>query len=116
MDLQLPQIVSILIPMTTALHGLLALPDGTIQAGTIQFSGTIEAVALEPGYADQFILPGFVDTHVHGGGGGDTMDGAEGIRTMSRLHARHGTTTLLPTTMTNPWNRIMAALNAVAQI
>ena len=44
------------------------------------------------------------------------MDGAEGIRTMSRLHARHGTTTLLPTTMTNPWDRIMAALNAVAEV
>ena len=43
--------------------------------------------------------PGFVDLHVHGGDGADFMDGTEeAFRTVCRAHARHGTTSLLPTT------------------
>ncbi|MEZ4631609.1 MAG: hypothetical protein R2880_13025 [Deinococcales bacterium] len=30
--------------------------------------------------SSHYILPGFIDVHVHGGGGGDTMDGAEGLK------------------------------------
>jgi N-acetylglucosamine-6-phosphate deacetylase len=45
-----------------------------------------------------FIAPGFVDLHVHGGDGADFMDGtAEAFRTVCRCHARHGTTSLTPT-------------------
>jgi N-acetylglucosamine-6-phosphate deacetylase len=51
-------------------------------------------VDLQGGY----LLPGFVDLHVHGGAGADFMDGtAEAFRTACRAHARHGTTSLLPT-------------------
>lgn len=104
--------------MTTTLGGLIALPDGTVQPGRLRFSDVIEAVELTPGAPAQgpYLLPGFVDTHVHGGGNGDTMDGAEGIRTLCRVHARHGSTTVLPTTMTNPWPRVMEALRAVASV
>src|SRR5204862_1806318 len=43
--------------------------------------------------------PGFVDMHVHGGGGADFMDGtAEAFRTAIRAHTRHGTTSIVPTT------------------
>ncbi|HVS37169.1 MAG TPA: N-acetylglucosamine-6-phosphate deacetylase, partial [Gemmataceae bacterium] len=46
-----------------------------------------------------YLAPGFVDLHVHGGGGADFMDGTEvAFRTVCRAHARHGTTSLLPTT------------------
>jgi N-acetylglucosamine-6-phosphate deacetylase len=46
-----------------------------------------------------FLAPGFVDLHVHGGAGADFMDGTEAaFRTACRAHARHGTTSLLPTT------------------
>jgi N-acetylglucosamine-6-phosphate deacetylase len=46
-----------------------------------------------------YLAPGFVDLHVHGGAGADFMDGtAEAFRTICRAHARHGTTSLLPTT------------------
>lgn len=49
----------------------------------------------------QLLLPGFVDVHVHGGGGYDAMHGdAEHIRGMSSYHAAHGTTSLLVTTLT----------------
>src|SRR5579871_6770271 len=46
-----------------------------------------------------YLAPGYVDLHVHGGAGADFMDGtAEAFRTVCRAHARHGTTSLLPTT------------------
>jgi N-acetylglucosamine-6-phosphate deacetylase len=52
-------------------------------------------VDLEGGY----LAPGFVDIHVHGGDGADFMDATEAaFRTVCRAHARHGTTSLLPTT------------------
>ncbi len=48
------------------------------------------------------ILPGFIDLHVHGGGGRDTMEGGDAINAIARTHAAHGTTSLLATTMTAP--------------
>jgi N-acetylglucosamine-6-phosphate deacetylase len=55
----------------------------------------VEIVDLHGGY----LAPGFVDLHVHGGDGADFMDGtADAFRTICRAHARHGTTSLLPTT------------------
>jgi N-acetylglucosamine-6-phosphate deacetylase len=48
-----------------------------------------------------FIVPGFIDVHVHGAVGFDTMDGtAEAIRAMGDYFARHGVTAFLPTTVT----------------
>ncbi|RLT18662.1 MAG: N-acetylglucosamine-6-phosphate deacetylase, partial [Planctomycetota bacterium] len=45
------------------------------------------------------VCPGFVDLHVHGGGGADFMDGTpESFRLACLAHARHGTTSLLATT------------------
>jgi N-acetylglucosamine-6-phosphate deacetylase len=63
---------------------------------------------------DRFILPGFIDLHVHGGGGGDTMEGAEAVARLARFHARHGTTALLPTTVTSPDADLLRAAEGVA--
>jgi N-acetylglucosamine-6-phosphate deacetylase len=60
------------------------------------------------------VLPGFIDTHVHGGGGSDTMEGGEAIDVIARLHARHGTTSLLATTMTAPLAEVETAMRALA--
>ena len=47
---------------------------------------------------DGYITPGFIDLHVHGGGGADFMDGTpEAFRLVCQAHARHGTTRLLAT-------------------
>lgn len=47
------------------------------------------------------LLPGFVDIHVHGGGGADFMDGTpEAFERVIKAHLAHGTTTLVPTAMT----------------
>lgn len=98
------------------LRGQLVLPGG-ITGGELRFGRCIEAVTpLENAPQGRFILPGFIDTHVHGGGGGDTMDGPEGLVTLARFHARHGTTTLLPTTVTAPWEEVLAALRGVREV
>ncbi len=90
------------------ISGRLVTPQGII-SGALSFRGRIEAVTPKK-TGGPYILPGFIDTHVHGGGGGDTMDGAEGISTLAKFHLSHGTTTLYPTTITNPWREIVRAL------
>jgi N-acetylglucosamine-6-phosphate deacetylase len=56
-------------------------------------------------------VPGFIDMHVHGGGGSDVMDGDyKAVKQVAVTHSRFGTTTLLPTTMTMSKNNIVASL------
>ena len=96
------------------LQGKILTPTGLVR-GTIRFAERVEEII--PGDVDgPLLLPGFIDGHVHGGGGGDTMDGAEGVRKLARFHLRHGTTTIIPTTMTNPWERVLAALEGVTAV
>lgn len=60
-----------------------------------------------------FISPGFVDIHVHGGNGADFMDGtAAAVETACLAHARHGTTTIFPTTTTGSHEQILAMIAA----
>jgi N-acetylglucosamine-6-phosphate deacetylase len=67
----------------------------SVQPGPADTSTTNQVVDLQGGY----LVPGYVDLHVHGGAGADFMDGtAEAFRTICQAHARHGTTSLLPTT------------------
>ena len=61
------------------------------------------------------ILPGFIDLHVHGGGGHDVMQGGDAASMMARLHARHGTTSLLATTMTAPLADLEHACNGIGK-
>jgi N-acetylglucosamine-6-phosphate deacetylase len=49
----------------------------------------------------QYISPGFIDIHIHGGGGSDFMDGTvEAFLNIAETHARYGTTSMVPTTLT----------------
>ncbi|MCD7790301.1 MAG: N-acetylglucosamine-6-phosphate deacetylase [Bacteroides thetaiotaomicron] len=49
-----------------------------------------------------YLSPGFIDTHCHGGGGADFMDGnTKDIITAARAHLKHGTTGICPTTLTS---------------
>src|SRR5438093_106900 len=64
--------------------------------------------------AGNYLAPGFIDLHVHGALGRDTMEAsAEAFRTICDFHASGGTTSLLLTTATAPIEKIVAALNAV---
>lgn len=94
--------------------GRIVTPQG-IQSGTLGFSSSIEEVVPNGAKIDApWILPGFIDLHVHGGGGTDCMDGADAVRNMAAFHARHGTTSLLPTTMTDEIDRITSAFEGIA--
>src|SRR6266700_3349774 len=58
--------------------------------------------------------PGFVDLHVHGAVGRDTMEAsAVAFRAICGFHATGGTTSLLLTTATAPMDNLIAVLNAV---
>lgn len=64
-----------------------------------------------------YLSPGFIDVHVHGGNGADFMDGTtEAVRVACRAHARHGTTTIFPTTTTGSPEQIHAMLDAVKSV
>ncbi len=65
---------------------------------------------------DLHVLPGFLDLHVHGGGGYDTMDAdPEATIGVGRFHARHGTTGFMPTTTTAARDCIRQAVQAVKE-
>lgn len=65
---------------------------------------------------DRWLVPGYIDVHVHGGGGAqcNTID-VEEIEAVARFHARHGTTALLATTVAAPTEELAGALAAIAQ-
>lgn len=82
--------------------GSLRVEDGVVtavaEAGRLEPAGAGEAVVDAGG---SWLLPGFIDVHVHGGYGADFMDATpEAIDTIARFHASRGTTSLLATTMT----------------
>lgn len=62
-----------------------------------------------------YISPGFIDLHMHGGGGFDTSEGnTTSLRKMSIYHARGGTTSFLPTIAAGPSKVMEKALAAVS--
>ena len=90
--------------------GTVLLPTGFRRMDAVVSGAVISALApdIAPDEGDvvidlqgDLLVPGFIDMHVHGGGGADFMDGtADAFLTACRVHARHGTTTLYPTALT----------------
>jgi N-acetylglucosamine-6-phosphate deacetylase len=83
--------------------GCALTPGGWIR-GEVNFTARIGSIQGESVAAplgdDDLVLPGFIDLHVHGGAGSDVMDGDGAIDVIARLHASHGTTSFLATTVT----------------
>lgn len=62
-----------------------------------------------------YLSPGFIDLHVHGGGGFSAMSGkVDDILSMCGAHAYHGTTSIAPTTLAAPVDKILNAVNAIS--
>ncbi|MFZ6774872.1 N-acetylglucosamine-6-phosphate deacetylase [Undibacterium sp. SXout7W] len=106
------------------LQGQVLTPDGWVH-GQIRFDQKIKRIEAISPTADSttetsesahYILPGFVDLHVHGAGGKDTMEAGDAVQVIAREHAQHGTTSLLATTMTAPMADIEAALRAIQPV
>lgn len=65
---------------------------------------------------DAAVLPAFIDTHVHGAGGADAMDGSrEALSVIAETLAKEGTASFLATTMTQSPENIIRALSAVKE-
>jgi len=108
-------------PAATVLTGHLLTPQGWVDGrlhigadGRLQsVDGTPCSEAEARAGTGPLVLPGFIDLHVHGGGGHDTMQGGDAIHAIAALHARHGTTALLATTMTAPPAELAMAVAAL---
>ena len=91
---------SILTPYRVIQNGTVVVTEGKItdvREGDIDVPGATEIDA-----AGRYISPGFIDMHVHGGGGSDFMDGTvEAFLKIAETHAQYGTTSMLPTTLTS---------------
>jgi N-acetylglucosamine-6-phosphate deacetylase len=92
-------------------NGRIVTPNGVLSPGWIRLAGPV-IDALGPGDAPQhpavdlrgqWVLPGFIDIHVHGGGGTSFTDGTQDdARKVAEFHRAHGTTTMLASLVTAP--------------
>ena len=92
-----------------------------VESGKIAGLGPRDQVRIPPDavpYAagDKIIVPGFVDLHVHGGGGHDVMEGtARALDRVTSTHARHGTTSIVATTVTASAEDTCHSLQGIAR-
>jgi N-acetylglucosamine-6-phosphate deacetylase len=113
--------VSMLQPMIFA-NARMILPNGicddleiVVANGKIaEIRKRTNAEAIDLG--GNYLAPGFIDLHIHGAVGRDTMEASEeAFQTICDYHATGGTTSLLLTTVTAPIDRIIDVLRAVRE-
>ncbi|WP_367872517.1 N-acetylglucosamine-6-phosphate deacetylase [Luteolibacter sp. Populi] len=94
------------------------LRDSTVVVEDGKIRGVHEGAVDVPGArvidaAGCYVSPGFIDLHVHGGGGHDFMDGTpEAFLRIAAMHAKHGTTAMVPTTLTAEREDLLKVLDA----
>lgn len=104
-------------------NGQIITPEGIIEGGCVFIEDDIikavhETYTVFPGAEEinakgLYISPGFIDIHVHGGGGYDFMDNSvNGCLEIAKLHARYGTTAMMPTTLTSTTENMLQTLSA----
>ncbi len=106
-------------------HGRVVLPDEILEDSSVLVrDGKIAAVGKEcPASAERidahgdYILPGFIDIHLHGGGGADFMDmDPDAFRQAMYAHCAHGTTALVPTSMTCPDGQLLEMIDVFLDV
>ena len=108
-------------------NGNIITPSGIIRGGTVLVTGdTITAVSeknieatdsVEIDAVGKYVSPGFIDIHVHGGGGHDFMDSTEtAFLKIAETHAQYGTTSMLPTTLTGSKEDILKTLAVYEEV
>ena len=76
----------------------------------IAYDNTIDA-------GGNFVTPGFIDLHCHGGGGADFADGdATGVKTAALTHLKHGTTALFPTVSAKDFETLEQAVCTLEKV
>lgn len=88
---------ALILPDRLAGDGAIDIVDGRIAAvGVRRELPSWSGATLDAG--GDFVAPGYVDLHVHGGDNADFMDGtAKAFETVVRAHTRHGVTSIVPT-------------------
>ncbi|TLV00676.1 N-acetylglucosamine-6-phosphate deacetylase [Dyadobacter luticola] len=91
-------------------NGTVVIEDGKI-IGIHQ--GDIDVPNAEVIDAEgHYVAPGFIDIHIHGGGGYDFMDGSlEAFLGIAETHAQYGTTAMVPTTLTSEKEDLLLSLD-----
>ena len=101
----------------TEISGQIVRP-GAVVPGTLAVDGpTILSVAARGHAGDDIIVPGFIDLHCHGGGGHTFTTGdAPQARAAAAFHLRHGTTTMLASLVSFPYELMRDATAAYAPL
>src|SRR6476659_3636982 len=108
---------SVILPTRLLPRGAVVVEDQRIIAVGSQDDVQTPDGATVVDAGDGYVSPGFIDIHTHGGAGSDYMDGtSEAARIVNRSHARHGTTTIFPTTTTGTTEQLAAMLDAVEEV
>jgi N-acetylglucosamine-6-phosphate deacetylase len=108
---------NIFTPLEAIEDGLLLIEDGTIRAVGARREITVPKGARLVEMGDRILAPGFIDLHVHGGGGRDVMEASpEALDTIARMALRHGTTSFLPTTLSAPVATILKSLDGLGEL
>jgi N-acetylglucosamine-6-phosphate deacetylase len=89
-----------------------------IKDGKIAETGLVSSMTADYGDAEVIdlpenstVVPGFIDVHIHGAGGADTMDATiDALNTMASVLPQEGTTSFLATTITQEKDEIIKAL------
>ena len=101
-------------PIDIVSDGVILVKNSKIEAVGEKDKVTIPSDALAIDARGRIVTPGFIDVHVHGGGGSDVMDGSyDALNEMSTFEARHGTTGFLPTPYTDSQERLLASVKAI---
>jgi N-acetylglucosamine-6-phosphate deacetylase len=102
---------SIITPFRVITNGSVIIENGVITAvheydAEGVFDNTLDAKG-------QFIAPGFIDIHLHGGGDADFMDATpEAFCKIAETHARYGTTSMMPTTLSCERDELINTLDS----
>ncbi|MEI4771480.1 N-acetylglucosamine-6-phosphate deacetylase [Psychrobacillus sp. FJAT-51614] len=92
----------------------LFLSDGKIEKIGTRLSNEAD-IHINGASKGWIVFPGFIDMHIHGSAGFDAMDATEeALRGMARSLVKEGTTSFLPTTMTQTTKAIETALTNIA--
>jgi N-acetylglucosamine-6-phosphate deacetylase len=95
-------------------RGRLVLDDSIVSGRLHLVDGHIAAIEADDAEAaGPFVVPGFVDVHVHGWGGHDAMGSTADLDGMARALLRHGVTSFLPTAVTASLDTLRAFADRV---
>ena len=105
-----------LTPLQEIADAAIVFEDGRITAVETRAGIVAPAGAREISARDATIVPGFVDIHLHGAGGHDVMSSTEeALTTIASTVARHGTTSLVATTVTAPPDETRRSLEGISR-